>query len=71
MSDIKKARELREMKEEELTARMDELAAEGMKLRFQQATMQLTATARPAQVRREIARIKTILAERAAQGAKA
>jgi len=40
-----------------------------MKLRFQQATMQLTTTARPTQVRREIARIKTILAARAVQGA--
>jgi large subunit ribosomal protein L29 len=68
MSDIKKAKELRAMKDAELTERMNELAAEGMKLRFQQATMQLTATARPAQVRREIARIKTILAARAVQG---
>lgn len=69
MSDIKKAKELREMKDAELKERMDELAAEAMKLRFQQATMQLTTTARPAQVRREIARIKTILAARAVQGA--
>lgn len=64
MSDIKKAKELREMKDAELAARMDELAAEHMKLRFQKATMQLNNTARVAQVRREIARIKTILAER-------
>jgi len=69
MSDIKKAKELRALSDADLTERMDELAAEGMKLRFQQATMQLTATARPAQVRHEIARIKTILAERVAQGA--
>jgi len=69
MSDMKKAADLRKMKDAELNERIDDLAAEGMKLRFQQATMQLTATARPAQVRREIARIKTILAERAAQGA--
>ena len=69
MSDIKKAKDLRAMSEAELKERIDELAAEGMKLRFQQATMQLTTTARPAQVRREIARIKTILAARAVQGA--
>lgn len=69
MSDIKKAKELRAMNDAELAERIDELAAEGMKLRFQQATMQLTTTARPAQVRREIARIKTILAARAVQGA--
>ncbi len=64
MSDVKKAKELREMADADLKARMDELAAEHMKLRFQKATMQLTNTARIGQVRREIARIKTILAER-------
>ncbi|MDQ6986620.1 MAG: 50S ribosomal protein L29 [Mariprofundaceae bacterium] len=69
MSDNKKAADLRAMSEADLNERIDELAAEGMKLRFQQATMQLTTTARPAQARREIARIKTILAERVAQGA--
>jgi len=69
MSDIKKAKELRGMSDAELNERIDELAAEGMKLRFQQATMQMTATARPAQVRHEIARIKTILAARSVQGA--
>ncbi len=64
MSDMKKAKELREMNDAELKSRMDELAAEHMKLRFQKATMQLNNTARVGQVRREIARIKTILAER-------
>jgi len=64
MSDIKNAKDLRAMKEADLKERMDELAAEHMKLRFQRATMQLNNTARVGQVRREIARIKTILAER-------
>jgi len=64
MSDIKSAKDLRAMKEADLKERMDELAAEHMKLRFQRATMQLNNTARVGQVRREIARIKTILAER-------
>jgi len=64
MSDVKKAKELRELKDVDLKARMDELAAEHMKLRFQKATMQLNNTARVGQVRREIARIKTILAAR-------
>jgi len=64
MSDIKNAKDLRTMKEADLKERMDELAAEHMKLRFQRATMQLNNTARVGQVRREIARIKTILAER-------
>lgn len=64
MSDIKKAKDLRDMKDAELKERINELAAENMKLRFQKATMQLNNTARVGQVRREIARIKTILAER-------
>ncbi|WP_038248607.1 50S ribosomal protein L29 [Ghiorsea bivora] len=59
-----KAKELRELKDAELKEKMDELAAEGMKLRFQKATMQLNATSKITSNRREIARIQTILAER-------
>jgi len=59
-----KAKELRDLSDADLNERVNELAAEGMKLRFQKATMQLTNTARVAQVRREIASIKTVLAER-------
>lgn len=59
-----KAKELRGLSDSDLKERVNELAAEGMKLRFQKATMQLTNTARVGQVQREIARIKTILAER-------
>ncbi|MDQ6982124.1 MAG: 50S ribosomal protein L29 [Mariprofundus sp.] len=64
MSDMKKVKELREISDSDLKERMNELAAEGMKLRFQKATMQLINTARVGQVQREIARIKTILTER-------
>lgn len=64
MSDVKKIKELRDLSDADLKERVDELAAENMKLRFQKATMQLNNTARVGQVRREIARIKTILAER-------
>lgn len=64
MSDVNKAKELRKLSDAELKERMDELAAEHMKLRFQKATMQLTNVARIGQVRREVARIKTILAQR-------
>jgi len=71
MSEMKKSKDLRAMSENDLQERMSELAAEGMKLRFQQATMQLTHTARPVQIRREVARIKTILAERSRQGVEA
>ncbi len=56
--------ELRKLSEVELKERMDELAAEHMKLRFQRATMQLTNSARIGSVRKEVARIQTILAQR-------
>ena len=59
-----KAKELRELKDADLKQKMDELAAEGMKLRFQKATMQLNATSKITSNRREVARIQTILAER-------
>ncbi|NOR73257.1 MAG: 50S ribosomal protein L29 [Mariprofundaceae bacterium] len=59
-----KAKELRDLSDADLKERVNELAAEGMKLRFQKSTMQLTNTARVGQVRREIASIKTILTER-------
>ncbi|MDX8376550.1 MAG: 50S ribosomal protein L29 [Mariprofundales bacterium] len=57
--------ELRKMNALQLNERMDELGAEAMKLRFQHGTGQLQQTARVRQVRREVARIKTILAEQA------
>jgi large subunit ribosomal protein L29 len=56
--------ELRKLADAELKERMDELAAEHMKLRFQRATMQLTNSARIGSVRKEVARIQTILAQR-------
>lgn len=59
-----KTKELRELSDVELKEKMDELAAEGMKLRFQKATMQLNATSKLSSNRRDIARIQTILSER-------
>ncbi|MDX8381316.1 MAG: 50S ribosomal protein L29 [Ghiorsea sp.] len=56
--------ELRKLKDLELKDKMDELAAEGMKLRFQKATMQLNQTSRISSNRHEIARIQTVLNER-------
>ena len=56
--------ELREESSADLKTRLEDLAAEHMKLSFQKATMQLTNSARIRQVRREIARIKTVLAAR-------
>lgn len=60
-----KAADFRNMSDAELKDKLEELGAEGMKLRFQKATMQLTNTAQVKKVRGDIARIKTILAERA------
>ncbi|MDX8384871.1 MAG: 50S ribosomal protein L29 [Ghiorsea sp.] len=57
-------KELRDLSETDLKEKMDDLAAEGMKLRFQKATMQLNATSRITTNRRDVARIQTILAER-------
>ena len=59
-----KAHELRPLTASELYNRLDEGYQELFNLRFQKATGQLTNTARTGQVRREIARIKTILRER-------
>ena len=60
-----KANEIREMSNEELVKQIDVLKDELFNLRFQQATGQLENTARLKQVRKDIARIKTIQTERA------
>jgi len=60
-----KAKELRKMSAEELKQKERELREELFNLRFQHSLGQLTNTARISQVKREIARIKTILRERA------
>jgi large subunit ribosomal protein L29 len=59
-----RAGELREQTQEELLHRVDELYQELFNLRFQFATRQLTDTSRLRQVRRDIARVKTILRQR-------
>ncbi len=60
-----KASEVRRKTEDELKTQLEQLAKERFNLRFQKASGQLENTNRARQVRREIARIKTILAERA------
>jgi len=52
-----KASELRELNDEQLEDRLRELREELFNLRFQQATRQLTNTARIREVRRDIARV--------------
>jgi len=54
---------------DELTEELETLGKEIFNLRFQRASGQLENTARVRQVRRGIARIKTILGERSRQHA--
>ena len=61
------AKQLREMTDAELNHSMDELYQEQFNLRFQLSTRQLENTSRITQVRRDIARIKTVLRERELQ----
>ncbi|MGH8923051.1 MAG: 50S ribosomal protein L29 [Acidimicrobiia bacterium] len=58
-----KAAELRELEYEELSEKLAEAKAELFNLRFQLATNQLENTARLRTVRREIARLATLLRE--------
>jgi len=63
------ANELRDKTPDELRDRLAELKKESFNLRFQQATNQLENTARVRAVRRDTARVKTILNEKAAAAA--
>ncbi len=58
-----KAAELRELSYEELADKLTEAKEEAFNLRFQFATNQLDNTARLPEVRREVARIATIMRE--------
>ncbi len=64
-----KAADLREKTPEELVKELETLKKEAFNLRFQGATGQLENTARMRTVRRDAARVKTILNEKAAQAA--
>ena len=64
-----KAGDIRVKTDDELTGELDNLGKEIFNLRFQRANGQLENTARVRQVRREIARIKTVLGERRSQAA--
>jgi large subunit ribosomal protein L29 len=59
-----KASELRELSDTELAEKGQELAEELFNLRFQLATAQIENVGRMSAVRRDIARVKTILRER-------
>ena len=58
------AKELRDLTGEELMSKLNDFKSELFSLRFQLATGQLENTARIKLVKKDIARVKTILAER-------
>ncbi len=58
-----KPEEIRKMSAEETQSKLMDMREELMKLRFQQVTGQLTDTSRLRQLRRDIARMETILNE--------
>ncbi len=65
-----KISELRDLTPDQLGDELLKLKKEQFNLRFQAATGQLENTARIRQVRRQVARVKTLLAEKAAAQAK-
>ncbi|HEX5794434.1 MAG TPA: 50S ribosomal protein L29 [Geminicoccaceae bacterium] len=65
-----KASEVRGKGGDELREQLLQLKKEQFNLRFQKATGQLENTSRVREVRRDIARIKTILAQQAAAAAR-
>ncbi len=59
-----KASDVRAKTVDELKDKLVELKKEQFNLRFQRATQQLESTSRVREVRRDIARVKTVLAEK-------
>ena len=59
-----KAKEIRQMSEKELDTRLSDLKAELFNLRFQLATGQLDNPMSIKKVRKDLARVKTIVRER-------
>lgn len=65
-----KAAEIRELTAEQMDDKLNELYKELRDLRFQDAVGQFTATSRPREIRKAIARIHTIRTEKeSAEGA--
>lgn len=58
------AADIRTKTEDELKEQIQELKKEALNLRFQRASGQLEATARIRQVRKDIARVRTVMGER-------
>jgi len=66
-----KAREFRDLSEVELRQKVQDFTVELFNLKFQHATGQLENTERLPQVRKDLARVKTILHEKILAQAKA
>ncbi len=66
---MSKIEDLRPKSDDQLSEQLSELKREAFNLRFQAATNQLEAPARIREVRRTIAKIKTLQTERAAGAA--
>ena len=60
-----KAADVRAKTDDELKSELGQLAKEVFNLRFQKASGQMENTARMRHARRDVARIKTVLSERA------
>ena len=59
-----KAEDVRQKTDDELSDQLGDLQKEAFNLRFQQASGQLEITSRVRQIRRDIARIKTVQHQR-------
>ena len=71
MAQSKKFEDLRTKTDDQLNEQLVDLKREAFNLRFQAATNQLERPARIKEVRREIARIKTLQTERSRASAQA
>ena len=67
---VMKISDLRDKSGDQLAEELGKLKKEAFNLRFQKATGQLENTARVRYVRRNIARVATVITEKAAQAAK-
>jgi large subunit ribosomal protein L29 len=68
LNEINKERErFRDMTQDQLTDELTRLKREAFNLRFQRATGQLENTSRIGEVRRSLARIKTVMGEKRRQ----
>ncbi len=65
-----KAADVRAKTDKELETRLSDLHKEQFNLRFQRATGQLANTARVGHIRKEIAKIETVVGERKRQSVK-